>query len=266
MRYIANSSGYLQQVSFGADITCGGTNCTEYTGAVPPGYKSLDEWYCQEGEKLYRWKITGGQLAQDSGAAPPSEFGFGSAQRIDVDIDKITAPGWYYWSGAATIAGITANYWYMHVSAWGTGSQHCVQKIYPCIGTYGFTEIIRKKHSNEWLPPEHTNPPMLAGVEYRTTERWHGKAVYAIAVDFGALPSMSSKSVYVNTAGVKTIVDIGGHITNGSEYNPITMGYSGALGAYAYCNANPSNIGVSVRTTSDLSAYSGYFTVKYTKD
>lgn len=73
MRYIANSNGYLQEVSFGADIACGGTNCTEYTGTVPAGYTSLEDWYCQEGEKLYRWKITSGQLTMDSAAAAPAE-------------------------------------------------------------------------------------------------------------------------------------------------------------------------------------------------
>lgn len=73
MRYIANASGYLREVSFGADITCGGTDCTEYTGAVPTGYTSLENWYCQEGEKLYRWKIVDGQLTMDSAAAAPAE-------------------------------------------------------------------------------------------------------------------------------------------------------------------------------------------------
>lgn len=73
MRYIANSSGYLQEVSFGADITCGGTACTEYTGDVPTGYTSLEIWYCQEGEKLYRWKIVDGQLTLDSSTTAPTE-------------------------------------------------------------------------------------------------------------------------------------------------------------------------------------------------
>ncbi len=73
MRYIANSDGYLQQVSFGADITCGGTDCAEYTGAVPADYKSLEDWYHQEGEKLYRWKIVDGQLTLDSSATAPGE-------------------------------------------------------------------------------------------------------------------------------------------------------------------------------------------------
>lgn len=36
----------------------------------------------------------------------------------------------------------------------------------------------------EWI-----NPPMLFGVEYRTTERWNGKAVYTSLVDCGICTS-----------------------------------------------------------------------------
>lgn len=35
----------------------------------------------------------------------------------------------------------------------------------------------------EWL-----NPPLLAGIEYRTTERWNNKIVYTKLFDFGAMP------------------------------------------------------------------------------
>lgn len=71
MRYIADSSGYLQQVSFGANITCDSQECTLYSGTVPTGYSSLEDWYLQECEKLYRWKIVSGNLTMDSSAAAP---------------------------------------------------------------------------------------------------------------------------------------------------------------------------------------------------
>lgn len=76
MRYIANTNGYLQQVSFGADIACNNQTCTEYAGGVPEGYKSLEEWYQAEAEKLYRWKITSGQLTLDSSAAVPADTAY----------------------------------------------------------------------------------------------------------------------------------------------------------------------------------------------
>lgn len=42
----------------------------------------------------------------------------------------------------------------------------------------------------EWI-----NPPMLLGVEYRTTERWLGKPVYTKIVSFGTLPNAAAKSI-----------------------------------------------------------------------
>lgn len=36
-----------------------------------------------------------------------------------------------------------------------------------------------------WQPWEYINPPMSAGVEYRTTERWQGKPVYTKLISFG---------------------------------------------------------------------------------
>ena len=73
MRYIADSDGYVKEVSFGADIVCNGQECTEYTGDVPTGYTSLEAWFLAEGEKLYRWKIVSGNLTLDSTAVAPSD-------------------------------------------------------------------------------------------------------------------------------------------------------------------------------------------------
>lgn len=74
MRYIADSNGYVKEVSFGADITCNGNTCKAYTGAVPSGYASLEAWALAEVEKLYRWKIVNGNLTLDSSAVAPGDF------------------------------------------------------------------------------------------------------------------------------------------------------------------------------------------------
>lgn len=73
MRYIADSNGYLKGVSFGAYIVCDTDSCVEYTGAVPVGYSSLDDWFMQECEKLYRWYISGGNLTLDLDAEAPDD-------------------------------------------------------------------------------------------------------------------------------------------------------------------------------------------------
>ena len=72
MRYIADTEGYVKQVSFGADIVCADQECSEYTGSAPSGYKDLEDWFFSEMEKLYRWKIVDGQLTLDSTAVAPS--------------------------------------------------------------------------------------------------------------------------------------------------------------------------------------------------
>lgn len=43
--------------------------------------------------------------------------------------------------------------------------------------------------SQEWI-----NPPMMLGVEYRTTERYLGKPVYALCANFGA--NIDGSSIY----------------------------------------------------------------------
>lgn len=73
MRYIVNANNYITAISFGCYIECQDDGCTEYTGSVPTGYTSLEDWYASESEKLYRWKIVSGKLTMDSGATPPTD-------------------------------------------------------------------------------------------------------------------------------------------------------------------------------------------------
>lgn len=47
----------------------------------------------------------------------------------------------------------------------------------------------REKRNGTWSPWEWVNPPMAAGVEYRTTERYQGNPVYVKLVNFGNLPT-----------------------------------------------------------------------------
>lgn len=71
MRYTLTGTGYVQSVSFGADVTCDGATCMEYTGPVPSGYSDLLDWFTREGEHLYRWRVDGGILLLDSSVAEP---------------------------------------------------------------------------------------------------------------------------------------------------------------------------------------------------
>lgn len=44
MRYILDDDGYIESVSFDAHIICKEKECTIYSGNIPTGYKSLEDW------------------------------------------------------------------------------------------------------------------------------------------------------------------------------------------------------------------------------
>ena len=94
MRYIADSAGYVKEVSFGAVITCGGSECVEYMGAVPEGYTSLEDWFNACGGELWRWMIVDGNLTLDPSAEPPADPGVSDSGIIYVEsVDDIPEPG-----------------------------------------------------------------------------------------------------------------------------------------------------------------------------
>ena len=65
MRYIADSDGYVKEVSFGAVITCGTSECVEYTGTVPEGYTSVEDWFNVCGGELYQRKDDNPETVKD---------------------------------------------------------------------------------------------------------------------------------------------------------------------------------------------------------
>lgn len=72
------------------------------------------------------------------------------------------------------------------------------------------TRMQRIRANGVWQPWEYVNPPMQVGLEYRTTERYKGKPVYIKAVDTGALPNATYKSVTTSFPNANAIVDYGG--------------------------------------------------------
>ena len=107
----------------------------------------------------------------------PVGHGLGASQLLTTDLDSAVSPGWYHRSETTTIGGVTANYWYLHVSAYSTGSSHCVQDLYPVLDS-GYCHIVRRKYTGTWEEAEVENPPFRTGIEYRPTERRNGTAVY----------------------------------------------------------------------------------------
>lgn len=83
MRYIVNADNCVLAVSFGALLNYADCDCTEYTGIVPSGWNSLEEWNEDEGNKLWRWKIINGNLVYNASAIAPEEGEWGTPNLQD---------------------------------------------------------------------------------------------------------------------------------------------------------------------------------------
>lgn len=60
MRYILTDDGYIDEISFGNPLECKNKNCIEYTGSIPTGYTSLEEW--SENANIQAYKVENGNL------------------------------------------------------------------------------------------------------------------------------------------------------------------------------------------------------------
>ena len=105
---------------------------------------------------------------------------------------------------------------------------------------------------------EWVNPPMVLGVEYRTVERFQGKPVYAMAVDFGAMPNATTKSVTWKGSGVVSIV----LSVNASDSNGGALGLGASLSG---TEITATKTLLYVKSAGDYSGTSALFRIKYTK-
>lgn len=118
---------------------------------------------------------------------------------------------------------------------------------------------------------------MSVGVEYRTIERYKGKPVYAMLVDFGVLPNNSNKYINTGISHSYSVISyqnaISGDIDGVYEFE-MNSSYSTGL---LYTSMTPrvsSSMATSpihaawhiyVNTGTNMSAYSMMSLVKYTK-
>ena len=158
--------------------------------------------------------LTDEQKAQARGNidAAPGGFGLGGAAKVLTsadDLNDIWAAGWYTWDAAPqnapTVGGSLIPYCSMTVL--NKGSAYNVHQI---IYTFEDYEIHRyydggKQTWSEWA---WANPPMMAGVEYRTTEFYLGKPVYVKLVDCGTLPAQGTYKNFTFSSDVNSIISV----------------------------------------------------------
>lgn len=117
--------------------------------------------------------------------------------------------------------------------------------------------VMKSLFGGVWYPFEWFNPPMSLGVEYRTTERWNGKAVWALCVGAGSLPNNTTKSVAHGYA-MKRVLRSSGVLDDAT-----TIPYS-SWGARVDLTVTPSSI--IFTTNADLSTSTASVSIWYTKD
>lgn len=70
MRYILDDTGYIYSVSCNP-FECNNKGCTGYTGAIPDGYDTLEQWATTANIRAY--KVIDGQLVYDAAKAAELE-------------------------------------------------------------------------------------------------------------------------------------------------------------------------------------------------
>lgn len=123
------------------------------------------------------------------------------------------------------------------------------------------------KAEGVWLPLEWFNPPMRLGVEYRTTERYNGKPVYAFAMNLGQGPAQGeTKMVSHNIKNIRHIVSYGGDITaNGAQALSVPFDFAPARTSKGVLNADYLMFTL-ISVNIPLSGYTEcYAWMKYTK-
>lgn len=121
----------------------------------------------------------------------------------------------------------------------------------------GWRMIKLKKSSSDpsaWQPFEWEHPPMQLGVEYRTIERYQQVPIYTKAVNFGAAPNATSKTVEHGITGFNQCVDVSG-ILGGTNL----IGHKNIVGILV--NASQ----ITIEADADLSGSNVYVILKYTK-
>ena len=206
-----------------------------------------------------------GLTAADVGAAPEG-FGLGIDYGGNVpggDINNATKNGWYSLAGTELNAptvddGVQSVTGAMLFVQSSRSDRSKVQWM--TIGNAGFFGYTLRRYYNptstEWSSWEWINPPMQTGVEYRTTERWNGKPVYAKLIDFGSLPNISRKTISHNIQNVQSIVDIAATTSNGAIMNDMEL-------AGSTFTAN--NSVIVCQSSVDQSSLTAKVLLKYTK-
>ena len=213
---------------------------------------------------------TAALTASQVGAAPAG-FGYGETMlKIDINNSESDFNAALENVFASMNNGTTKQIMFANYPVYGNdGSVYC-GTLYKSGANYGVLRgtsysggTLQKVKSTNWQPWEWVNPPMAAGVEYRTTERYLGKQVYVKVVDCGALPNNTQKSINSSTPNIDRIVSV-----TGRRYSADTLDTSIPFELFngqkvtVYANSLGS---IYIYANHDASASTASVILKYTK-
>lgn len=199
----------------------------------------------------------------------PAGFGLGeSSGRYCDNPDLVTTPGFYSMGGENVVNSAFVGTTFS-IFKYGT---LLVENRYGFIcQTFKYNGYVACRLStNEgstWSELEWNNPPMALGTEYRTTEKWQGKPVYTMLLDFGALPNATSKTIYITVpvGGAKIeVFSVCGKFSGSDGSNGELLAFDKVRSHWATCTTNAITLGII--TSEDATGYNAWITIKYTKD
>ena len=121
----------------------------------------------------------------------------------------------------------------------------------------GILAVRRCTGAGNWSKWECINPPMIPGIEYRTTKRHNGKPVYALFRSWGAMPNKGTVEYDISWLNIRDIVSFHAYMENGGDcyHLPFNTYRAEARNSKIYKHS----------PDSDASMYTCYATLEYTK-
>lgn len=191
-------------------------------------------------------------ITPDMIGAAPTGYGLGPKSKLLSSWDDADANGFYYSrTGAPTsdwwfgICHITANFTNRILTVFNVSNNECRRAYVD--GAWG-----------EW---EWVDPPLELDKEYRTTQRYMGKPVYVKLCSFGQLPASATITKLSLYSAVNIIQSDGYTVAASGKSGPFS---SGSKRTHIDMEVTTSGT-VTITTTADLSSYTAYIYMKYTK-
>lgn len=209
--------------------------------------------------------LPGGDIDIFLAAINPLIWGLGGVGKRVTDLNDAQDGGLYSALGAANLPPNVESAQYGSVLVLCSQKDRVTQVYFNDVTGGTGAIAVRRLNGNGWSAWEFINPPMLLGVEYRTTERHLGKPVYKKRITVNPLPNASQLIIEnVINPSTDSIFDLHSSFLDAisattTSYPPF---YGSAVAARAWVRSNGELV---ISTFADLSSSKAIVTLSYTK-